>query len=272
MDRADRRASGTPAARRTDWKIAGLTGLGALALGLTMSLPAQPAQAQFLRWWWWHRDEGPPPIPPGNVGNGPAHWRDAVPGPAPAPHPVSIAEIRRRTGGLGLRLLGAPHRQGRVYVAFGEDAQGMLHHLTFDAYEGTLIENQTSPIKAKAVPTKPLAKPVETRAVEAPPHPTPIAKRPAATPNPASTVTAARTPPASTTARTTARAASSDPTPLVKTPPAPTSPAQPSAARTPPAKTGALDSSTQTARDLSPIRPQPGAHDATPQDSNIDKD
>ena len=169
MNRSNERAARTPPARRARWTTAGLIGLGALAFGLTASLPAQPAQAQFFRWWWWHRDEGPPPIPPGYVGHRHATWRDVEPTPQ---RPVSVTDIRRRAEGLGLRLLGTPHREGRVYVAFGEDRHGLLHHLTFDAYEGTLIENQATSLKPKAAKRP---EPTEVRKVMLPPRPAPKA-------------------------------------------------------------------------------------------------
>lgn len=226
MKRSNERASATLRARRPNWKTAGLMGLGALALGFAAGIPAQPAQAQFLRWWWWHRDEGPPPIPPGYVGHRPHQsWRDVEPMPR---HPVSLAEMRHKASGFGLRLLGTPHREGRVFVAFGEDSRGILHHLAFDAYEGTLVENETTSIKAKTTEAKapkadehPVA--AAPRKVTAPPQaPAPASSHPA----PAMTASAA-TPP--------------------QTPPAP-----------------AAAPSTPNDGDLSPIRPKPGEHDTSP--------
>ncbi len=146
----------TPPVRRATWET-GLIGCAILALGFTAGLPAASAEAQGLRSWAWHADEGPPPIPPGNIGR-PAVWHAAPPppsamAPAPAtPIPVSLAEIRRRAEVAGLHLLGTPHRQGRVYIAFGEDSKGLLHHLTFDAYEGTLVENEATGVAAKPSP------------------------------------------------------------------------------------------------------------------------
>lgn len=235
MKRSNERASATLRARRPKWKAAGLIGFGALALGFAAGLPAQPAQAQFLRWWWWHKDEGPPPIPPGYVGHHHHQsWRDVEPMPR---HPVSLAEMRHKASGFGLRLLGTPHRQGRVFVAFGEDSRGVVHHLAFDAYEGTLVENETTSIKAKTIQAKapkttapkttesPVA--AAPQKVAAPPQaPAPASSHPA----PAMTASAATPPP--------------------QTPPAPT--AAPS---------------TPNDRDLSPIRPQPGS-DATPSHSD----
>jgi hypothetical protein len=57
-------------------------------------------------------------------------------------------------------------------VAFGEDARGLLHHLTFDAYQGTLIENDTTSVKAKTV-KRPASK--EVQKVKLPPRPAPEA-------------------------------------------------------------------------------------------------
>lgn len=231
MKRSNERASATLRARRPKWTAAGLIGFGALALGFAAGLPAQPAQAQFLRWWWWHSDEGPPPIPPGYVGHRHQSWRDVQP---TARRPVSLAEMRHKASGFGLRLLGTPHRQGRVFVAFGEDSRGVVHHLAFDAYEGTLVENETTSIKAKTIKAK-APKAAEGPVAAAPPK---VAAPPQApTPAPASSHPA----PAMT---------ASAATPRPQTPPAPT--AAPS---------------TPNDRDLSPIRPQPGS-DATPSHSD----
>lgn len=218
--------------RRAGWKAAGLAGLGLLALGFTASLPVPSAQAQSLRSWSWHADEGPPPIPPDDVGRRPASW------PAAAPNidygTVSVAEIRHRTSLLGLRLLAAPRRNGHVYIAFAKDAQGQLHHLAFDAHAGTLLENVTSGVVAKAELGHPAAangpaaapRPLPSQATKAPPSPTPPSPTPAS--------------------------------------PAPPSPDKAAAGASP---------TTETARELSPIRPQPGLKPApTPQDSDIDKD
>jgi hypothetical protein len=76
-----------------------------------------------------------------------------------------LAEIRRRASLAGLRLLGTPHRQGRVFIAFAEDTQGLLHHLAFDAYEGTIVENEITSVKAKTAPAHPAAVTPLTRPV-----------------------------------------------------------------------------------------------------------
>jgi hypothetical protein len=68
-------------------------------------------------------------------------------------------------------------------VAFGEDARGLLHHLTFDAYEGTLIENETTSVKAKTL-KRPA--PTEVRKVKLPPRPAPKAPEARAAPTTAS--------------------------------------------------------------------------------------
>lgn len=165
-----------------NWRAASrtcLAGSAILALNLAAGLAA-PAAAQGI----WDPDyvPGPPPIPPGNVGVGrPTAWAAPPPPPpysyyppapyssrpptpyyyggnppptpynAPAPLRVSVAEMRRIAEAEGLRLLGTPHRQGRVYVAFAEDERGLLHHLAFDAYAGTLVENEATGVSAKPV-------------------------------------------------------------------------------------------------------------------------
>lgn len=232
MTGSDECLANMPCRRGAGWKAAGLAGLGLLALGFTASLPVARAEAQSLRSWSWHADEGPPPIPPDDVGRRPASWRvttrDMPSGPVP------VTEIRRRASLAGLRLVGTPYRQGRVYIAFGEDTHGLLHHLAFDAYEGTLVENETSGVAAKAHPAHPASV-----SPPAPPHPSLPSQATKAPPSPAA------------------------PSPALPSP-APPSPDKAAAVASP---------TTETAKQLSPIKPQPGLKAApTPQDSDIDKD
>lgn len=145
----------------------GFVGLGFLAFGFTAGLAVPPTEAQFLRSWTWDADEGPPPMPPGYVGQRAAS-SSAVPS----------AEIRRRANLAGLRLLAAPHRKGDVYIAFGTDAHGLLHRLTFDAHHGTLIENQTSGGGTKEQAIDPTASPAAT------PHQPPSSQAMTASPAP----------------------------------------------------------------------------------------
>ena len=160
-----------------------IAGLGLLAAGFLVA-PVTPAGAQALGGIW-DPDYvgGPPPIPPRDINGGrPTAWASPPPppgyynygyppapysrnapvpyntaspspfaSPLPTPLRVSIAEMRRKASALGLHLVGTPHRQGRVYVAFAEDSHGLLHHLTFDAYEGTLTENEATTVTAKPV-------------------------------------------------------------------------------------------------------------------------
>lgn len=159
-----------------------IAGLGILAIGLLVA-PMTAAGAQALGGIW-NPDYvgGPPPIPPRDVNGGrptawaapppppgyyngyppapysrnpPVPYNNASPSPFASPLPtplrVSLAEMRRKASALGLHLIGTPHRQGRVYIAFAEDSHGLLHHLTFDAYEGTLTENETTTVTAKPV-------------------------------------------------------------------------------------------------------------------------
>jgi hypothetical protein len=183
---------------------ASLAVCGICVLGFTAALPAVSAQAQFLRSWGWHPDEGPPPIPPDDVGQpSPPTWHATAPAPGPMPQtnwrpvpesplPISVAEIRHRASLAGFHLIGMPHLKAGVYVAFGEDAHGALHHLAFDAFDGTLIENERAEVTAKAVPTHPAPQAVTPTAV-APtavtPTPAAPAKPAAATPSPSATPT-----------------------------------------------------------------------------------
>ncbi len=257
MTGSDECLANMPCRRRAGWKAAGLAGLGLLALSFTASLPVPSAQAQSLRSWWWHADEGPPPIPPGDVGQRSASWHAAAPNMTSGP--VPLAEIRRRASLAGLRLLGTPHLKGRVYIAFGKDTHGLLHHLAFDAYEGTLVENETSDVTAKAAPAHPAS--VGPPAPQHPPPPSQATKAPAS-PAPASPA------PASPAAASPALASPAAASPAAASP-APASPAPPS----PDKAATAASPTTETARELSPIKPQPGLKAApTPQDSDIDKD
>jgi hypothetical protein len=171
--------------QRTSKSQACIAGLGLLALGFLVT-PVTCAGAQALGGVW-DPDYvgGPPPIPPRDVytgrptawaapppppgyyngnnayppapysRNAPVPYNNASPSPyasqMPTPLRVSIADMRRKASAIGLHLVGTPHRQGRVYIAFAEDSHGLLHHLTFDAYEGTLTENETSTVTAKPV-------------------------------------------------------------------------------------------------------------------------
>lgn len=179
----------------------------ALSFVVAAALSAAPAQAQFLRSWGWHPDEGPPPIPPDDIGRPPPPtWRARVPanepppgwhvGPegVPEPSPISVAEIRHKASTAGFRLLGTPHLKGRVYVAFGEDAHGSLHHLAYDAYEGRLVENEAAEATAKESPHPAIATPaagtaatgataVAPAAPTPQPAPAPAAKTAATAPN-----------------------------------------------------------------------------------------
>jgi len=169
----------------------GFASLGFLALGLTAGLPVTSAQAQFFRGWGWQADDGPPPIPPRDVGRPPGYWR--APPPETIYHVVPVDEIRRRASRVGLHLLATPHRKGDVYIAFGEDAHGLLHRLVFDVYEGRLVKNETSDIRAKAQPIHPAtnASAQAPRARPAQAHATPAAANtPAAAAASAPTVTA----------------------------------------------------------------------------------
>ncbi len=190
MNGSDKRLMDVPCRRRRERKAAGLATFGFLALGFTAGLPAPAAQAQFFGWWSWHADEGPPPLPPRDIGRS-AKPRRAT-GADVSHRLVPLAEIRRRASSLGLRLVATPHRQGHVYIGFGEDTQGLLHRLAFDAHEGRLIENVTSGVRAKTRPAQPAS-----IAPPAPPHPaapTQATKTPAPPDKPAaaaaSTVTA----------------------------------------------------------------------------------
>lgn len=153
MNGSDLRKAKNARRRRTGWKAGAVASLISSVLGLTVGLYAAPAQAQFLREWWWHRDEGPPPLPPGDVGRRATRWRAMAPDREYGFVPP--AEIRHRASLLGLRLIATPRRNGHVYIAFGEDTHGLLHHLAFDAREGRLIENETSDVTLKAKPNFP---------------------------------------------------------------------------------------------------------------------
>ncbi|QXX74632.1 hypothetical protein [Methylovirgula sp. HY1] len=194
MNRSDERAAAPLSRKRSGRKAVGFASLGFLALGLTVSLPVTCAQAQFFRGWGWQADDGPPPIPPRDVGRPPGYWRGPPPETIyPAYSAVPVDEIRRRASRVGLHLLATPHRKGDVYIAFGEDAHGLLHRLVFDAHEGRLVKNDTVDIKAKTQPIQPAipasaqvprARPAQARAAPA------AANTPAAAAASAPTVTA----------------------------------------------------------------------------------
>jgi hypothetical protein len=119
------------------------------ALALAVLLPCVPAQAQYYRGWGdgpyeegdypgpGPRDYYPGPGPRGGY-EGPGGYRDE---PSSPPALVSLSDIRQRIEQRGLRLIAAPRRKGRIYLAAAEDARGARHRLVFDAYDGRLIEN-----------------------------------------------------------------------------------------------------------------------------------
>lgn len=246
---------------------------GALAFGLAAGVSATAAQAQFFRHFWAPDDDGyPPPIPPREIGHHREAWAppppyvEETPPPGMERMPLPTSELRRRATLAGLKLLGTPHRKADVFVGFGEDSQGRLHHLTFDAYDGRIVENEVSTTAAKAAPGKPAA-PAAT-AVTPPKPSAPAATATAAPVKPAThAATAAVKPP--TAAAATATPASHATAPAHLGPSAPT-----------PTSTAVKDKSTPaapsvTAKDdeLSPIKPQPGTHGKPPlPDSEIDKD
>lgn len=263
---------------------------GVLALGLSAGLHVTPAQAQFRGFWAPDDDGYPPPIPPGAIGHRREAW--APPpyveeeGPPPmedergpmerAPGmermPASIAELRRRATLAGLKLLGTPHRRGDVFVAFGQDSHGAIHHLTFNAYEGRIVENEVS-TTAKAAPAKPAA---PAAAAVTPTKPNAPA---------AATATAAPAKPAATAKTTEPTKAAAPLKPAVPSKPTATtaathsaSPAQIAPSVTTPAKAAKnkdepAPSVTADQEDLSPIRPKPGDHvKPSLPDSDIDKD
>jgi hypothetical protein len=252
-----------------------LAGSAGLALSLVFSV-ATPAAAQGI----WDPDYvgGPPPIPPRDVGR-PTAWAapppppysyyppapysnrpptpyyyggNPPPGPydastpynAPTPLRVSIAEMRRSAEAQGLRLLGTPHRQGRVYVAFAEDGRGLVHHLTFDAYEGALIDNEATGVSAKPVPHRASLN-TETTTLSPKssvnPQTTAVSPKPSVNPD-----TQHKNPTSQTTTQqstTTQQAAQK-----------------------------ALSSSAVKDQELTPIKPQPGVKTSPLPDSEIDKD
>lgn len=252
---------------------------GALALGLAAGLPATSAQAQYRGFWAPDYDGYPPPIPPRDIGH---RHREAWAPPPPyveeeAPPqmerpagmermPIPVSELRHRATLAGLKLLGTPHRRGDVYVGFGEDSHGAIHHLTFNAYEGRIIENEVSTTAAKAAPAKPATPP---SAAVAPAKPsTPAATTATAAPTkpatPVKAATVSAKPAAAPAATATAHSAS---------------PAQPSSAAVTPSvkasksKDEPAPSVTAKDDDLSPIKPKPGDHVKPPlPDSEIDKD
>jgi hypothetical protein len=235
---------------------------GILALGLVAGLPATSAQAQFRGFWAPDDDGYPPPIPPRDIG----HRREAW---APPPYveeerpqrmerapemermPIPISELRHRATLAGLKLLGTPHRRGDLYVGFGEDSHGAIHHLTFDAYEGRIVENEVSTTAAKTAPAKPATPPPTAAVTPAKPRSpaaTGVPAKAAALPKPAAA------PPAATA--TTHSASPAQIEPAVK------------AAKD---KYEPAPSVTADEDDLTPIRPKPGEHEKLP-DNEIDKD
>ncbi|MGO9134848.1 MAG: hypothetical protein ACLP8A_12500 [Methylovirgula sp.] len=228
-----------------------LTICSLLALGFVAALPMPAAQAQFFRRFWAPDYDGyPPPVPPRDVGRRPTAYMpppEMAPPAGEASLPVSITEIRRHATVAGLKLLGTPHRKGDLYIAFGEDSHGQMHHLTFDAYDGRIIENEVSTTAIKA----------------APPHPAATATAPTHPAAPAATAAISPTTPPTTPTAVAPHLAS----------PHPTSPAQAGTSAVSSDKTLPAPSVTAKDDDLSPIKPQPGTH-AVPHLPNgeIDKD
>jgi hypothetical protein len=253
-----------------------LAGSAVFVVSLVVGV-ATPAAAQGI----WDPDYvgGPPPIPPRDVGR-PTAWAapppppysyyppapysnrpptpyysggNPPPGPydvstpynAPTPLRVSIAEMRRNAEAEGLRLLGKPHRQGRVYVAFAEDGRGLVHHLTFDGYEGALIDNEATGVSAKPVLHRAS---LNTETTTLSPKPSVNPQTTAVSPKP-----------------------SVNPDGQHKNPTSQTTTTQQSTT-TQQAAQKALSSSAVKDQELTPIKPQPGVKTSPLPDNEIDKD
>lgn len=251
---------------------------GVLVLGSAAGLPATSAQAQFFRWG--PDDDGYRPVPPRDIG----HRREAWGAPPPYVEeerppgmermPIPITELRHRATLAGLKLLGTPHRRGDVYVGFGEDSHGAVHHLTFDAYEGRIIENEVSTTAAKATPAKPATPPTAAVSPAKPSAPAAAAAtaapaKPAAASAKAAALPAKPAAGSSTTATAVARPASPTQSGSAATTPS----VKASKAKDTPAKDTPAPSVTANDDDLSPIKPKPGDHvKPSIPDSEIDKD
>jgi hypothetical protein len=126
------------------------------AFGFAAMIFQTPVQAQFYGGW------------------GPYY---PLPVPAPAPRyaypeeeqpgdpPIPPATIRKWVSEMGLRLVAAPRKKGRIYLAETEDPQGQRRRVVFDAFDGTIIQNV--PLGARPKPAASLAAP--NPAKEAPP-------------------------------------------------------------------------------------------------------
>jgi hypothetical protein len=177
----------------------------------------------------------------------------------PAPHqnytPVSIEAIHRKADFLKLRLIGQPHREGHVFIAFAEDSHRVLHHLVFDAEAGTLLENGTVSGKPKSRDARATAAKPATSASSAN-----LAQKPK--------TTAAVAKPATPAAKSVAAIA--NPATAAAKPAAPAAKSSVAAAK--PVKAAATPTVAAN-KDLSPIKPEPAwMSGPTPNDPNIDKD
>lgn len=64
---------------------------------------------------------------------------------------VTVADIRRRVGRLGLHLIAKPRRKNNIYLAAAQDPSGVEYRLVFDAASGRLIENTKLPPRKKKI-------------------------------------------------------------------------------------------------------------------------
>lgn len=149
-------ATGASPARRARAKA-----LLAAGLGLTV-LTAWPAQAQYYgpdRYYYPDYDMPPP---------GPDVYGPGAPGGPEGPEGLSgipLSAIRQLVQMRGLRLIAAPRRKGRIYLAETEDGHGIRHRLVFDAYQGRVIEDTV------LGPKRPLPSPYRTTLPKPPQRP-----------------------------------------------------------------------------------------------------
>lgn len=161
-------------------------GMAGLTAGLALAVFSFPgtATAQYSGWGGYY---GAPPLPPGAYGYpygpGPGPGPDARPEPGRSDAPLPSASVQRIANQQGLRLVTAPRRKGRTYLAEAEDRRGERHRLVVDAYRGTLLQDVRLGPKEGAPPARKAARPAPADAMKPPAADAPRPAAPAPSPD-----------------------------------------------------------------------------------------
>ena len=137
--------------RKSATKSASIKSAITLAFAITAcGLAASGAQAQSAYWWAPTPGYGyVPPMPiyrqaPSRYIPGPVYPREIyqpdVYEPAPRARPLNPAQVRSMLNQRGLRVTGAPQRNGGVYVADVRDRTGAERRLIIDGYYGRVLQ------------------------------------------------------------------------------------------------------------------------------------